>query len=85
MKKLKLLEIIPTIPYPVKAGGTMALYTMLDGLRKYMDITIIFITKLKKESAISELQRLWPDIKFHTVIPPKNYAYYLQKIRGEVL
>ncbi len=80
MKKLKLLEIIPTIPYPVKAGGTMALYTMLDGLRKYMDITIIFITKLKKESAISELQRLWPDIKFHTVIPPKNYAYYLQKL-----
>lgn len=80
MKKLKLLEIIPTVPYPVKAGGTMALFTMLDGLRKYMDITIIFITKFKRQDAISELQRLWPDIKFHIVTSKKNHAYYFQKL-----
>ena len=80
MKRLKLLEIIPTVPYPIRAGGTMALFTMLDGLRKYMDITIVFITKQDRSNDISKLQNLWTDIKFHTLTPKKNTAYYFQKL-----
>lgn len=84
MKRLKLLEIIPTVPYPIRAGGTMALFTMLDGLREYMDITIVFITKQDRSNDISKLQNLWTNIKFHTLTPKKNTAYYFQKL-GEKL
>ena len=84
MKRLKLLEIIPTVPYPIRAGGTMALFTMLDGLRKFLDITVIFIIKQDRNNAISELQSLWPDIEFHTLTSKKSFAYYFQKL-GEKL
>lgn len=84
MKRLKLLEIIPTVPYPIRAGGTMALFTMLDGLRKFLDITVIFIIKQDRNNAISELQSLWPNIEFHTLTSKKSVAYYFQKL-GEKL
>ena len=54
MKRLKLLEIIPTVPYPIRAGGTMALFTMLDGLRRFLDITVIFINKQDRDNSITD-------------------------------
>lgn len=80
MKKIRLLEIISTVPYPIRAGGTMALFTMLDELRQYIDINIIFIIKDNRSDAIKNLQCLWPNIRFYTLIPPKNVAYYCQKL-----
>lgn len=80
MKKIRLLEIISTVPYPIRAGGTMALFTMLDELRQYIDINIIFIIKDNRSDAIKNLQCLWPNIRFYTLIPQKNVAYYCQKL-----
>lgn len=80
MKKIRLLEIISTVPYPIRAGGTMALFTMLDELRQYIDINIIFIIKDNRSDAIKNLQCLWPNIRFYTLTTPKNVAYYCQKL-----
>lgn len=71
MKKIRLLEIISTVPYPIRAGGTMALFTMLDELKQYIDINIIFIIKDNRSDAIKNLQCLWPNIRFYTLIPQK--------------
>lgn len=84
MKKIRLLEIISTVPYPIRAGGTMALFTMLDELRKYIDITIVFIIKDNRSNAIMNLQCLWPNVRFYTLKPQKNVAYYCQKL-GEII
>lgn len=80
MKKIRLLEIISTVPYPIRAGGTMALFTMLDELRKYIDITIIFIIKDDRSNAIRNLQRLWPNVRFYTLKPKTDVTYYCQKL-----
>lgn len=80
MKKIRLLEIISTVPYPIRAGGTMALFTMLDELRKYIDINIIFIIKDNRSDAIKNLQCLWPNIRFYILSPKKSVAYYCQKL-----
>lgn len=80
MKKIRLLEIISTVPYPIRAGGTMALFTMLDELRKYIDIHIIFIIKDNRSDAIKNLQCLWPNIRFYILPPKKSVAYYCQKL-----
>lgn len=80
MKKIRLLEIISTVPYPIRAGGTMALFTMLDELRQYIDINIIFIIKDNRSDAIKNLQCLWPNIRFYTLTTKKNVAYYCQKL-----
>lgn len=80
MKKLRLLEIISTIPYPVKAGGTMALFTMIDNLRKKIDISLLCIISHANSENLDKLKRLWPDVNFFTYNPPRDCAFYFQKI-----
>ena len=37
---MKLLLVLSAVPYPVRAGGTQAVYNMVEGLRKYVKIGV---------------------------------------------
>ena len=84
MNKIKLLEIIFTIPYPVKAGGTMALFSMIDQLRKQLDITLLCITPYQNSDSLRALQKLWPEVKIYTYFPPKDCSFYFQKLSERI-
>lgn len=57
--------LTPYIPYPVNSGGNQVLFGLIDRLRKYIDISIIFSAKDSDMRNLEELQVLWPDIKFY--------------------
>ena len=80
MSKIKLLEIISTIPYPVQAGGTMALFSMIDHLRKQMDIDILFLLSSVNRQNLEQLRALWPDVRFYIYTPKKDKRFFLQKL-----
>lgn len=80
MSRIKLVEIISTVPYPVRAGGTMALFSMIDCLRKNMDIDILFLLPSTDRKSLEQLQSLWPDVRFHVYTPRKDKRFFLQKL-----
>lgn len=70
---MKILIISPLLPYPLTSGGAQAVYNMIDALRNYHEITFLFNEKgTNSMSAMSELQRIWPNVTF------KVYPYWKQ-------
>ena len=61
---MKILFIIPWVPYPLDSGGNQAFFNMLDCLRKKHDITLISYThRTEEKKNASELQKIWNNIK----------------------
>lgn len=76
-KRFRLLEVISTLPYPIRAGGTQALFCMIDGLRRYVDITIALNLPKGKEQDLEDLQKIWPDVSFCIFRQKKDLGYYV--------
>lgn len=79
-RRIKLVEVISTVPYPVRAGGTQALFNMINGLREYIDITVVLNMPKGKEQDLADLMALWPNVKFLIFRKKRDVSYYIMKL-----
>ena len=63
---MKLLYIIPYVPFPLDSGGNQAFFTLADHVRNQYDLSVLLYAHHKKEMEyIEELKKLWPNVTFH--------------------
>lgn len=71
---MKILIWLPYIPYPLDSGGNKAIFSMIDHLRKYHQISIGLNIrsnglrakpKAKKQKLVNQLKQLWPEVTFY--------------------
>ena len=56
---MKILMIIPFIPYPLDSGGNQAFFSMVDYLKELHEISLIFPAGKFDGGKISELEKAW--------------------------
>lgn len=66
-RKEKIFIITFSLPYPLKDGGKIAIYSEIEYLRKYFDITILFEAKSNEVHHVETLKKLWPDVHIEVV------------------
>ena len=60
---MKLLFIIPWLPYPLNSGGAQAFFNMVDEIRKVHRVSLLLNTWNKEEEAnVNALREVWPDV-----------------------
>ena len=65
IKKMKILFIIPYIPFPLNSGGNQAFFNMVDYLRHKMDVSILLQVQYASEAYdISKLKEIWDNVTF---------------------
>lgn len=79
MDKITILDILPTCPYPVRAGGSMAIFSMLDKLRHHVNLHVLSIVSEDVMKNLTDLQELWPDVTFHLYHMKMNKELFIQK------
>lgn len=62
---MKLLIITPYIPYPINSGGNLGFLGLVDRVRKYVEVSIIFGVRKSQENDIEALKKLWDNVTFH--------------------
>lgn len=63
---MKILFVLPWVPYPLDSGGNQAFFNMLDTLRKSHDISLVLYTHSSAErNAATELGKVWDDVKIN--------------------
>lgn len=91
-KKEKVFIITFAVPYPPTDGGKIAIFSEIDYLRKFFDITVLF--ELPSQSAIENinvLKTLWSDVNIETIsrfeVPKKQKSFrtLLKNIGRKVL
>lgn len=76
---MNILIILSYVPYPVKAGGTQAVYSMVNILRKQVHISIVINMPKSQESNLNALKEIWTDVAFFPFYPKRNPLYYLMR------
>ena len=62
---MKILYIIPYIPFPVNSGGSQAVFSLTNHVRKEHDVSILlYVHNSKDRENASRLQEKWPDVEF---------------------
>lgn len=60
---MKILFIIPWLPYPLNHGGAQAFFNMVDEIRKHFQVTLLLNCWTESEEQnIHELQRIWENV-----------------------
>lgn len=60
---MKILYILPWVPYPLDSGGNQAFFNMLNAIRQVNDVTLITYTHSSRErDAAAELRKVWPNV-----------------------
>lgn len=63
---MKILFILPWVPYPLDSGGNQAFFNMLDKLRQYHKISLVLYTHSSAErKAAEELGKVWNDVEIN--------------------
>ena len=63
---MKILYIIPYVPFPLNSGGNQAFFNMVDVARKQHDISILlYVHDEKQEEDANELKRIWNNVTFY--------------------
>ena len=63
---MKILYIIPYVPYPLNSGGNQAFFNMVDAARQQHDISLLLYIHTKNQKrAADDLQQVWNDVKFY--------------------
>ena len=85
---MKLLIFTPYIPYPINSGGNRYVFTLIDHIRKFVDVSIALTTKFSGIENVASLQKLWPNVKFFVydekneininIESPKYYKFLLK-------
>ncbi len=86
---IKLLILTPYLPYPINSGGNQLFFQLVERLRQYIDISIIFSVKKTDSNNVEKLQSLWPNVKFYLyyrddLSNKKDYTYstkFLYKLK----
>ena len=67
---MKILYILPYIPYPLNSGGNQAVFNMIEAARKVHDISLLMrVNNQSDAKALEQLQELWSDITFYPFRP----------------
>lgn len=62
---MKLLYIIPYVPYPLNSGGNQAFFTATDHVRKQYDLSVLLYAHNGNDRRnINALKALWNDVEF---------------------
>ena len=59
---MKILFILPYIPYPLDSGGNQAVFSMVDNLRKTHRVSMLL--RGGRQEHVDALKRQWPDVEF---------------------
>lgn len=72
---MKILFVIPWIPYPLDSGGNQAFFNMLDSLRKKHNITLVSYThRTEEKNNALELQKIWDNVKIECYTDKQSLA-----------
>lgn len=73
---MKILLILPNLPYPLDSGGNQAIFSMISAMQERYETSIITVGSQKRfDAAVQELKALWPDVKFHLSAPYSRWQY----------
>lgn len=62
---MKILFILPYIPYPLNSGGNQATYNMINKIKELYDVSLLLQVETKDdEQAVYHLQEKWKDVRF---------------------
>ncbi|TAN12862.1 MAG: glycosyltransferase [Chitinophagaceae bacterium] len=77
---MRILVILPFLPYPLTSGGHQATFRTIDYIREYHNITLCCPEASAKD--IIEIESLWPDVKIrvarvidNNIIERKNKSF----------
>lgn len=80
---MKILYILPYIPYPLNSGGNQAVFNMIEAARSKHEISLLVrINNQSDNNAFEELQALWGDVTFYPFRPnshPIDLMTYVEK------
>lgn len=63
---MKILYIIPYIPFPLHSGGNQAFFNMADEARKEHEISLLLhVQNDTDECNLDKLKKVWPDVHFY--------------------
>lgn len=82
---MKLLIITPEIPYPIHCGGNRHGFTVIDELRKFVNISILLSVKPRQDKDIQALQQLWPNVTFFLYREKDNQTSTRLPIRYRIM
>lgn len=77
---MKILYILPWIPYPLNTGGNQAFYNMVNAVRKEHQVSMLLCPHTSGDRHnVSELKKKWSDVDIdcydnrHTNVANENY------------
>jgi len=59
----KILIILPFIPYPLKTGGIVGVFEMINYLRNKHEISLII--PVSNSEDLNDIKNIWPNVSFH--------------------
>lgn len=72
---MKILFVLPWVPYPLDNGGSQAFFNMLDELRKSHDISLVLYTHTSGErQAVDSLRKIWDNVSIDSYDDKKSLA-----------
>lgn len=77
---MKLLLVLNTVPYPVRVGGIQAVYNIVDGLRKHVEIALVVCIDKDKKADCESLKKIWSDITFFEFVKTRGIKHYLMRL-----
>lgn len=60
---MKILYIIPYIPYPLDSGGNQAFFNMVDAVRKQHDVSLLLYVHHHQQDAVKKLSKVWNNVE----------------------
>ena len=73
---MRILFILPYIPYPLNSGGNQAVFNMIDRARGVYDISVLFnIRDEAGKHALDALKKVWGDVAFYAYEETKEETY----------
>jgi len=72
---MKILYILPYIPYPLNSGGNQAVFNMIEATIQKHEVSLLFRTNsIAEEMAIKDLESLWDKATFYVYNSKKDYS-----------
>ena len=63
---MRILIVVPAVPFPLSSGGNTAQFGIVDQLRRRHELHYAFPVKTEGDrTALADLRRHWPDVTFH--------------------
>lgn len=72
---MKILFILPYVPYPLNSGGNQATFNMIDKIRDEHNVSILFyINNVENANALEQLREVWKDVTFFPYVELQQAA-----------